>query len=194
MNFFQRSKLKSLRKKVQGIHAQREHNSNNANIQGEIKLQYELAQFYDKHRFDSGLPQAEIYALECYRAAAALGDMKAHYICGQRLLDQAKFWDAWSRTPLYGAAIHKKYAAACYEEAFAYLETADLSDYVLAKRLLGLVYIHGWGKPKDLDAGYKRILDSIELEKSWDKATKIFEELKLNSPEFFAALQSHKRN
>ena len=80
-----------------------------------------------------------------------------------------------------------------YEEAFTYLRTADASDYVLAKRLLGMVHIHGWGMPKNLDTGYQLVLDSIDLEKAWDRATKIFDELKLNSPEFFAALQSRKR-
>lgn len=194
MNFLQKYKLNALRKKVQRAHEAREQRGSNAEVKAEVQAQYELAKFYEKHYFDKNLPDAKVYALECYRVAATLGDAKAQYICGQRLLEQAKFWDAWSRTPLYGAAIHKKYAAALYEEAFTYLRTAESHDYALAKRLLGLVHIQGWGMPKNLDMGYKLILDSIDLEKAWDRATKIFEELKISSPEFFAALQSHKRS
>jgi len=193
MNFFSKHKLKSLRKKVEKQHEARERRGNNAEVKAEVEAQYALANFYDKHRWDRKLPHAEVYALECYRAAAALGDAKAQYISGQRLLEQAKFWDAWSRSPIYGATIHKKYAANYYEEAFAYLRAAEAANYAYAKRLLGLVYMHGWGVAKNMNEGYKLILDSIDLEKSWDRATKIFEELKLNSPEFFAALQSHKR-
>lgn len=192
MIFFQKMKLNGLRKKVQKAHDARERNSSNATVQSEIKAQYELAQFYDKHYFNRKYPHSEIYALECYRIAAALGDAKAQYICGQRLMEQGKFWDAWSRTPIYGAAVHKKYAAGYYDEAFAYLRMAE-SNYALAKRLLGMANIHGWGTPKNMDEGYKLIMDSIDLEKAWDRATKIFDELKLNSPEFFAALQSRKR-
>jgi hypothetical protein len=194
MNFLQKAKLNGLRKKVQRAHEQREQRGTKAETQAEIKAQYDLAQFYEKHYFDKNLPDAKVYALECYRVAAALGDAKAQYICGQRLLEQAKFWDAWSRSPIYGAGVHKKYAAALYEEAFAYLRAAEAVDYALAKRLLGVAHIQGWGTPKSMDEGYNLILASIDLEKAWDRATKIFEELKLSSPEFFAALQSHKRS
>lgn len=193
MNFFQKRKLKSLRKKVEKAHILREQDASNINLQDEIKAHYNLAEFYKKHLFDKDLPHAEIYLLECYRAVAALGEPKAQYLCGEKLLTQAKFWGQWSYNPVYGAEIHKKYANALFEEAFSYLRTADASDYPLAKRLIGMAYIHGWGVPRDLSKGYQYILDSIDLEKAWDRATKIFEELKLSSPEFFAALQSHKR-
>lgn len=193
MSLFQKAKLNSLRKKVQKAHDLREQRGANADVQGEIKAQYELAKFYDRHRFDKKVPHAEIYALECYRVAALLGDIKAQYTCGERLLEQGKFWDAWSHSPIYGAAIHKKYAANFYAEAFTYLQSAEAADYAFAKRLLGLAQIHGWGMPRDLDEGYKQVLDSIDLEKAWDRATEIFAELKLNSPEFFAALRSRKK-
>lgn len=193
MHFFQRLKLKSLRKKVEKAHAMREQNGTNANLLNEITAQYQLADFYLKHRFDKNLPNADILVLECYRAIATLGEPKGQYLCGERLLNQGKFWASWANNPIYGAPIHQKYAKANFEEAFAYLETADAAGYALARRLLGLAYIHGWGTPQDLNKGYKFVLDSIEMEKAWDRATKIFDELKLNSPEFFAALQSYKR-
>lgn len=193
MNFLQKMKLSKLRKKVQKIHEQVSQAGSKVNPQAEVMAQYELAEFYKKHRFDSSLPHAEIYMLECYRAAASLGDPKAHYLCGRHLLDQAKFWDAWSRGPLYGAEIHKKYAKNFYEEAFTYLHKAEEQSYPLAKRLLGLATIHGWGVAKNVDEGSKLILESIDQENAWDRATKIFEELKLNSPEFFAALRSYRK-
>lgn len=193
MNFLQKRKLKSLQKKLEKMHILREQQDNLADRQNEINAQYQLAEFYKKHRFDKDLPRADTFELECYRACAALGEARAQYRCGEWLLNQAKFWDNWSRHPIYGANIHRKYAQAYFEEAFAYLRTAESSDYVMAKRLLGLAHIHGWGVPKDMNTGYKLILDSIELEHAWDRANKIFEELKLNSPEFFAALQSYRR-
>ncbi len=54
-----------------------------------------------------------------------------------------------------------------------------------------MTYIHGWGVIKNMNTGSQLVLDSIEQEKAWDRATKIFDELKLNSPEFFAALRSY---
>lgn len=191
MNFLQKMKLKGLRKKVEKAHDVAVQQGNKVNPQTEVTAQYELAQFYAKHRFDKGLPHAEDYELECYRAVSLLGDAKASYLCGKQLLEKAKFWDAWSRGPLYGAEIHQKYAKAFYDEAFVYLRTAEERGYALAKRLLGLVHIHGWGVAKNMDAGYQYILDSIEQEKAWERATKIFDELKLNSPEFFAALRNY---
>ncbi len=191
MNFLQKFKMNSLRKKVQRVHELREQRNKNEDVQNEIKAQTELAVFYDKHTYDRQLPHAEMYALECYRQNAALGDAKSQYICGQRLLEQGKFWDSWAHSPLYGAAIHKRYAALYFEEAFAYLRAAEEQEYALAKRLLGLTYIHGWGVTPDTDQGFKLVLDSIEIEKAWDRVTKILEEVKLNSPEFFTALRSY---
>jgi len=193
MGFFQRRKLKSLQNKVQKTHHLYEQQNSAANLKNLVAAQYDLAKFYEQHFYDRTLPHAEKYALECYRAVAALGEAKAQYICGQRLLDQAKFWDNWSRSPIYGAEIHKKYSKACFEEAMAYLNAADHQDYPYARRLLGLIHINGWGVPLNTDQGFKLVLESIDLEKSWDRATKIFEELKLNSPEFFAALGTYKK-
>ena len=190
MNFFAKRKLNNLRKKVQKWH-ELATQKGNINPQTAIKAHYELAKFYENHRFDKDLPQAEIYALENYRAAASLGDVKAEYICGDRILQQAKFWDTWSREPIYGSVIHKKYSEGFYDEAFAYLKAAAEHEYALAKRLIGMSYIHGWGKPKNTDKGFELIIQSIDMEKAWDRATKIFEELKLSSPEFFAALRTH---
>lgn len=194
MSLFAKSTLKNLQKKIAKLHAVYQQDMTKQNAQNEIKAQYQLAEFYKKHLFDKQFPKAEIYLLECYRAIAALDDPKAKYLCGEKLLTEGKFWANWSQNPVYGSTIHKKYAQALFDEAHAYLNAADENDYVLAKRLLGMANMHGWGVPRDINKGYQLVLDSIELEKAWDRATKIFEELKLSSPEFFAALQSYRKS
>lgn len=193
MNFWQRHQLMSLTKKVEKMHQLRLQQNDSADaIKNEIKAQYELASFYKKHRYDKKLPRAESHELECYRAAAELGDARAYYIYGERLLTEARFWDNWSRHPIYGHEVNKMRAADIFKRAFESLHEAENRGYPLAKRLLGLAHINGWGMPKNMDEGFKLILESIDQEKAWDRATKIFEELKLNSPEFFAALRSYK--
>jgi TPR repeat protein len=192
MNFFQKRTLNALRKKVEKCHLLREQQSTNANVQNEINAHYQLAEFYKKHRFDKDLPYADAYRVECYRVAASLGEAKAQYLCGEALLEQAKFWEKLSHHPIYAADVHKKYADKLYEEAFVYLRSAQHSEYPFATRLLGLATIYGWGIPKNLDQGFKLILESIDQEKAWDRATKIFDDLKLNSPEFFQALRNYK--
>lgn len=192
MNIMQRFKLKGLEKKVKKLHDLREQGGN-VDVKQEAKAQIELAKFYDAHSFDKKLPRAIVQAFECYRAAAILGDMEAQYICGQRRLEEGKFWEHWS-AGLYGNPIHKKYAALFYEEAFTYLKEAETSGHPLAKRLHGLALINGWGVDKDVEAGFKLVVDSIAAENAWDKVTKIFEELGLNSPEFFSMLMTYKKD
>lgn len=192
MNFIQKRQLKKLRSKVEKLYGLNEQQANNLNTKNAIDAFYQLAAFYAKHTYDKDLPHAKDYQLECYRAAAKLGDVKAQYLCGERLLEKGRFWDSWSRHPIYGASVHGKYAAGFYEEGFAYLHAADASGYALAKRAIGLANINGWGVAKNPDQGFKLVLESIDEEKAWDRATKIFEELKLNSPEFFAALRNFK--
>ena len=44
----------------------------------------------------------------------------------------------------------------------------------------------------NLEKGYRLVLESIDLEQAWGKATQIFDTLKLNLPEFFSALRAYK--
>lgn len=189
MNIFKKMQFNSLIKKVRKYHQIREQGTQ-TNIQDEIQALCKLAALYDANRYDKKLPKAEYLAMEYYRVAAALGDPESQYRCGQYFLEQGKFWDAWSRD-IYGDDIHKKYAADAYQEAFQYLNTAAKNGYALAKRLHGLAYIYGWGVDRNTETGFQYVLDSIEMEGAWDRATKILDELKLNSPEFFAALMSY---
>lgn len=191
MNFLQKWRLKSLQKKAKKLHQARDQGK--IEPKQEIAVLYRLAKFYDKRMHDKKVPYARDIALEYYRAAAKLDDREAQYICSQRFFDKAKFWEQWAKD-LYGDQIHQQYMRSCYEEAFRYLTVAENAHHVLAKRSHGLAYIHGWGVDVDTEKGFKLVLDSIEMENSWNRATKIIEELKLNSPEFFEALTKYKAN
>lgn len=187
---FQKLKFKSLQRKAKKLHDLREQGAN-IDVKNEIAAQIELGKFYDNHPFNKNYPHADLYALECYRMAASLGDPEAQYICGKRLFDKARFWENWS-TGMYGSGIHKKYASSYYEEAFTYLKEAESHSHPLAKRLQGLAYINGWGVAKNVEVGFKMVVESIEQEGTWDKATQIFQELGLNNPEFFSMLLTYK--
>lgn len=190
MNMLQKLKLKALISKIQKFHDMREKGVN-IDLKDEITSQLQLAKFYQEHLYDKDVPDAAIYVLECYRAAASLGDVHSQYICGQRQFEKGRFWENFS-TGIYGHPVHKKYATACYDEAFIYLKEAENNGHPLAKRLHGLALIKGFGVPKDLEKGFSLVVDSIEQENAWNRATQIFEELGLNTPEFFSLLISHK--
>ena len=68
-----------------------------------------------------------------------------------------------------------------YEEAHAYLSSAGALQHAEAKRLHGLCYINAWGVPEDKEHGFKLVVESIELEQSWDKVPQIFASIGLNS-------------
>ncbi len=177
-------------KKATAMHHHRENNAvSDIAIKKEIVLLYEIAKVYEKHQFHKKFPRAREYALEAYRAAASLNDSNAKYLVGKQLLEDGKFWDSLQNT-LFMCNAHQKYAAAAYEEAFAYLEAAEASGHPLAKRLKGLAFVNGWGVIKDNDKGFALIVDSIDQENAWDRATKIFEEIGLNKPEFFSSIMS----
>jgi TPR repeat protein len=190
MAFFKRLKLKSLLKKVKKFHDLRDQGAN-IDIKNEVNALHAVAEFYTDNIYNKAFPNASVLSLEYYRAAASLSDAKAQYITGRLLLDQAKFWEQWANG-FYGDALHKQYATDSFAQAFKYLSAAESNGYALASRLHGLAYIHGWGVEKNTNTGFKYVLDSIEMDKAWDKATKILEELNLNTPEFFAALMAYK--
>ena len=75
-----------------------------------------------------------------------------------------------------------------YEEAHAYLSSSEGFQHVEARRLHGLCYINGWGVAEDQERGFKLVVESIEIEQSWDRVPQIFASIGLNKPEFFSAL------
>jgi TPR repeat protein len=186
MNIFAKMKFKRLTKKLAKLREMREKDAN-VDLKNEMATQVELAKFYDTHLYVKKLPQAELYAMECYRQAAALGDVSAQYICGMRLFTKARFWDEWSKG-IYGMPIHEQYAQNYYDEALTYLKEAEANGHPLAKRHHGLALVRGWGVEKNLEGGFKLIVESIEQQGAWNRVTKVFEELGLNSPEFFNML------
>lgn len=185
-----RLKLKSMAKKAMVMNKNRLHSPVSDEImKKEIELLYAIAKLYDKYRFHKKFPFGAQSAIEAYRVAASLNDPNAQYIVGQRLLEQGKYWDSFKGTP-FESAVHQRYASDVYREAFAYLDSAEATGHALAKRLKGLAFINAWGVEKNSDKGFALVVDSIDLEKSWDRATKIFEEIGLNKPEFFSSIMS----
>lgn len=193
MNILQKSKFSGLKKKAHKYYEIRQSQQKSPDIQGEIQLQYELAQFYEEHKYDSDVPNAEIHAFECYRSAALLGDTKAQYLCGKKLLEKGRFWDGMAQS-MYGCQAHNKYAYEAYKEGLSYLETAENNGYTPAKRLRGLAFMQGWGLPKDYDLGFNLVVASIDEEKAWDKAKDILQGIGLDPQEFFAKLAAKKKS
>ncbi len=190
MIFWKRWKLNSLRKKARNMMLSREKgNVSDLELKKEIALHYHIAAFYDKYRYDKTLPYAREMALEAYRAAASLQDSNAQFIIGERLIDLGRFWQDYKDTP-YHCKVHDRYAADIFEEAFAYLEAAEAQQHPKAKRLRGLAFINAWGVAEDQDKGFKLVVDSIDMEQAWDRATQIFEETGLNKPDFFSTIMS----
>ncbi len=188
--WFIRLKIKSRLKRATAMYNNRQNNPvSDQVIKREITLLYEIAKLYDKNQFHKKFPHAADYALEAYRAAAAINDPNAKYLVGQRLLDKGKFWDSLKKTA-FNCSVHKKYASDAYEEAFVYLDAAEAAGHALAKRLKGLAFVNGWGVEKNNDKGFSLIVDSIDQEQAWDRATKIFDEIGLNKPEFFSSIMS----
>lgn len=190
IGWYIRLRLKSFNKKAAAMMRHRQSNAvSDVVLQKEVALYYKIARIYDKYKRHKKFPYGRECALEAYRAAAGLNDVNAQYTVGQRLLENGKFWDTFHNTA-YECNAHKKYATDAYTEAFVYLDAAEASGHALAKRLKGLAYINGWGKPKDSEHGYSLVVDSIDLENSWGRATKIFEELHLNKSDFFSSIMS----
>ncbi len=189
MAFFEKLKIKQLQKKLKKLYAARIEDGK-ANLKEEISAYFELAKLYEKSK---KCDPSGIYALECYRAAANLGNATAQYICAKRLIDKGCFWREWA-LGMFGNKVHQKYADDLFTEAQTYLTESETQGHPLAKRLHGLAYIRGWGLQQNSDEGFRLVIASIEQEGAWERATKIFEELGLNTPEFFSKLISHRPN
>jgi TPR repeat protein len=192
MNVLQKLKFKRLQKRLYKLYKLYELEGSDIRTKALLQAFYAMAEFYEKHRFDKNLPYSEFHALECYRVIASFGDSKAQYKLAERLLDYGKFWEGIASNPLYKTNKPKAYAQSFFEESSVYLRAADEQGYPLARRLLGMAHIHGWGDNPNLEKGYQLVLESIDLEQAWGKATQIFDTLKLNSPEFFSALRDYK--
>lgn len=191
MNLIQKMKLNGLNKKLQAF-AQKRDEGAQFNSKEEAEHFIDLAEIYGKHESDPETPRATTYALEAYRAAAILGDSNAQYIFGKRKIEEGKFWEEMAHS-FYACEAHKKYAELFFSEGLQYLEQAEKNNHALAYRFHGLCYINGWGLTKDTNKGFDYIIKSIDLENSWDRATKILEELGLNSQGGLQALLARRQ-
>lgn len=191
MNLIQKMKLNGLKKKLQAFAQKRDEGAQfDANVEAKHFIQ--LAALYDKHQYDPETPQASLYALEAYRAAAILSDSHAQYIFGQRKIEEGKFWTDMAKS-FYSCEAHKNYAKQSFAEGLQYLEQAKKNNHALAYRFHGMCYINGWGLDSDTNKGFDYIIKSIDLENAWDRATKILEELGLNSQGGLQALLARKQ-
>ena len=191
---FKEKKLKRLLKRATALHNYRQSNKVTDNaIKKESDLYLSMAKIYDKLTTRKKYPHAWHSALINYRSAAMLGDSTAQYIVGERLTEEAKFWDK-QKEGVYASTVYSKYATMYFEEAYAFFDAAAKSNFSKAKRMKGLLLINGWGVAQDTDEGLKLVIESIEQDGSWDKAAQIFGELGLNKPEFFNAIMTHKQS
>ncbi len=189
MGFLKRMKINRLVKKLSSLKQARELNQpSEENIRIEIDGYHRLAHLYASLHGKKKWPFARERCLACFRASAMLDDAKAQYILGKALLDEAKFRASLEEGKLFASQSNARSMTQLYEEAHAYLSAAEGFSHVEARRLHGLCYINGWGVPEDKEHGFKLVVESIELEKSWDKVPQIFESIGLNKPEFFSAL------
>ncbi len=191
LHFLKRWKLNRLLKTVKRYQVIRE-NGDKKCVHLEIKALWALANYYKNTLLtNSKFPLARLYLFEYLRAAAALNDKQAQYHCALMRFEEGKFYAAWNASN-YRRAVHEKLRQEAFDDAFAFLEVAIKNNSFEAKRCQGLAYIHGWGVEKDAAKGFECILDSINMENAWARATKIIEKLHLNSPEFFKALTQYK--
>lgn len=190
MNKLHKMKYNSLLKQAEKLYAQREAGEH-VDIGKEVRAHLDLAKFYDDHRYDKDLPEAEWQALECYRTAAILGDAESYFTVGRRLFEKARFWDELSRG-MYGCRVHQEYYANYYKEALNYLQQAEQREVVAAQRLRAVAMLHGWGVSKDESAALDLLVASIEREDAWDRAKEIVEALGLDAPAFFSAIAARK--
>jgi len=192
---FTRFKINRLIKKLKAMQQNRVHNPVNDEIlKKEIAGYKKLASIYQSLHGKKKYPFAYEMKLECYRAAAMLDDSNSQFLLGKALLEEARFRQELQQNGVFANPSNERQSHQLYEEAHAYLITAEKLNNIEAKRLYGLCYINGWGVPSDKKKGFDLIVDSIEQENSWDKVPQIFASMGLNKPEFFSALTQHRNS
>ncbi len=193
MKFFKQFNINRLTKKIHTLQQSRVHNQPSEEaVKKEIAMYHSLANIYESLRCKKKHPYAHEMSLECYRASSTLDDAISQYTLGKTLLEEAKFREALQVKGIFASPSNERQMKQLYEEALAYLLTAELNNHVQAKRLHGLCYINGWGVEPDKKRGFDLVVASISDENSWDKVPQIFEAIGLNKPEFYSALAQHR--
>ncbi len=188
-------KIKRLTKKIKALkHSRRSDQPKDEALKKELAYYFDLAAKYKKLVGNKKYPFAQLMVLECYRAAANLDDSTANYNLGKHYLDEAKFRESLQLGEVFDSPMNERRMKQHYEEAHAYLSTAEKLGHIEAKRLRGLCYINGWGVELDKDKGFELVVESIDEEGSWDRVPQIFASIGLNKPEFFAAIMQKRKN
>lgn len=154
-------------------------------IAKEISYYHQLHRLYTKLYAHKHFPFALQMARECLRIAAQLDDVKSQYALGRYYLEEGKWREKLEKEKLFSSQANHALMKAAYEQAHAYLTSAEQKGHALAKRLHGLCYINAWGISQNKDKGFKMVIESIADENSWDKAPQILAAIGLNKPEFY---------
>lgn len=191
---FKKRQIKNLLKKIKAYQASRENDEpSEAMLKKELKTYYKLIKVYQKLIGKKKYPHAELKLIECYRVAAGLRDKEACFYLGRYMLDEGNCRQELEQEGLFSHPVNERKKNDCYEQAHVYLEAATKLGHTEAMRLLGLCYIHGWGKPAEKDKGFDMVVNSIDRDNAWDKLPEIFARLGLNKPELIAQLMQHRR-
>ncbi|WP_347252387.1 hypothetical protein [Legionella sp.] len=192
--FLKRFKIRKMTKKIKSMQQHRVHNQPKDEVLAkEIAIYHELAGLYQSLIGHKSYPYAAEMVRACLRTASTLDDSKAQYEVGKKLLDEAKFRTELQKEGIFASPSNEHQAKLLFEEALAYLQSAEKLGHAEARRLHGLCYINGWGVIPDKDKGFELVVQSIEQENSWDKVPQIFASIGLNKPEFFSALMKHRK-
>jgi hypothetical protein len=193
MIFFKRYQIKSIIKKLTAMQHDRLHNqTQDETIAKEHGLYNTLIGIYQSLIGHKHYPFAHLMVIECLRTSAHLDDAVSQYTLAVKLLDEAKLRVQLETDRVFSNPNNQRLIDTLYQEVHALLSTAEKNNHTLAKRLRGVCYINGWGVLSDKAYGFELVVQSIELENSWDNIPQIFATIGLNKPEFFSALVKHR--
>jgi len=182
-------KIKRLIKKLSVMQKNRIHNQQtDEKLNKEKKIYHQLATIYSKLEGKKRFPFARESKLACYRAAGMIDDVGAQFTLGQECLNEAKYRQGLENGGVFASQNNVRTMNQLFEEAHAFLLSAEKLGHVVAKRTRGVCYINGWGVKEDKSFGFELVVASIQQENSWDKVPQIFASIGLNKPEFFSAL------
>jgi len=192
--FMKRQRIKRLQKKIKNMQQARFNNTvDESQLIKERHLYQELAKIYESFIGHRDMPYAQVFQHACYRISADIDDVEAKFWLGRHLLEEAKVRHQLQQEQIFANRINERNMKQQFEEAHAWLQAAQQFNHVESIRLQGLAYINGWGVPVDKDKGFSMVVNSIEIENTWDKIPEIFARIGLNKPEFFSALTSHRK-
>jgi hypothetical protein len=189
MALIKKWQIKLCTKKIKAFQNAREHSQpSEEQLVKERKLYEKIVKLYSAVKKKKKFPFANVMILEAYRKASEIEDRDAQYKLAIHCIEEAKFRQAVQQEHVFASSLNEKKMKDLFAEGLSYLISAENLGHILAKRLHGLCYINAWGVSENREKGFAMVVESIDLEKSWDKVPQIFASIGLNKPEFFAAL------